>query len=286
MLAGSKFSVGFVVCTGLLFLLDQRVNGEESETLTATAEIRSPLANPQPRTSVASFSAETDAPFANIRAALSVAKQKANELESYTSMMELQEEVNGQLKSLSNIKLKLRKQPFSVYMRWEGNGQEALFVNGRNSGRLLAKPPNGLAAIKRLWRLDPESRMAKQGCRYPITASGLENLVNRVHAFYSERDDWTLAVTCCASQAAEAGSDFSIYEMRFMNREFSPVYSTSRLSFEVSSGLLLRVQNYGWTEEPAQRLLEHYVFRSVDSSAELGDRDFDENNSEYEFVAP
>jgi len=200
-------------------------------------------------------------------------------------MMEMQEEVNGHLKPLSTIKFKLRKQPFSVYMRWEGNGQEALFVNGQNADRLLAKPANGLAAIKRLWRLDPESRMAKQGCRYPITASGLENLVNRVHAFYSERDDWTSAVTCCASQTAEAGSEFSIYEMRFLNRECSPMYSKSRLSFEVSSGLLLRVQNYGWTQEPAPRLLEHYIFRSVDPSAELGDHDFDEKNSEYEFVA-
>lgn len=285
MLTGSKLSIGFVVCSGLLCLLGQRGNGEESEAIKANAETELPLESPQPRTSAAGFSTETAALFADMRAALSVAKQKANELESYTAMMEMQEEVNGHLKPLSTIKFKLRKQPFSVYMRWEGNGQEALFVNGQNADRLLAKPANGLAAIKRLWRLDPESRMAKQGCRYPITASGLENLVNRVHAFYSERDDWTSAVTCCASQTAEAGSEFSIYEMRFLNRECSPMYSKSRLSFEVSSGLLLRVQNYGWTQEPAPRLLEHYIFRSVDPSAELGDHDFDEKNSEYEFVA-
>lgn len=117
MLACSKFSNGFLVLTALLILLDQRVTGEESETLTATTEIQSPLANPQPRTSVASFSAETAAPFADMRAALSVAKQKANQLESYTAIMEMQEEVNGHLKSLSNIKLKLRKQPFSPDVR-------------------------------------------------------------------------------------------------------------------------------------------------------------------------
>ena len=285
MLAGSKLSIGFVVCAGLLCLLHQRMKGEEFEALKASVENRSPIHSPQSPNSTSGVATEGAALFAEMRAALSTARQEASELESYTAVMEMQEEVNGQLKPLSNIKFKLRKQPFSVYMRWEHNGQEALFVDGQNSGRLLAKHANGLAAIKRLWRLDPESRMAKQGCRYPITASGLENLVNRVHDFYSERDDWTSAVTCCASLAAEAGTDFSIYEMRFKSREFSPIYSASRLSFEVSSGLLLRVQNYGWTELPAPRLLEHYVFRSVDPSAELGDHDFDEKNSEYEFVA-
>lgn len=285
MLASLKLSIGLVVCTAMLCLLDQRKNGDKSEESTAIAEVQSSDENSQPERSPAIAATERLDPFADMRAALSVAKQKANELESYTAMMEMQEEVNGQLKPLSNIRFKLRRQPFSVYMRWESNGQEALFVDGQNAGRLLAKPANGLAAIKRLWRLDPESRMAKQGCRYPITASGLENLVNRVHDFYSEHDDWTTAVTCRASQTAEAESEFSIYEMQFKSRTLSPVYSTSRLSFEIHTGLLLRVQNYGWTEEPTPRLLEHYVFRSVDPSAELGNEDFDEKNSEYEFVA-
>ncbi len=92
-------------------------------------------------------------------------------------------------------------------------------------------------------------------------------------------------MTCCGSQTTEAESDFSIYEMRFRNREFSPVILRVDFLSRVAPDLLLRVQNYGWTEEPTPRLLEHYVFRSVDPSAELGDEDFDEKNSEYEFVA-
>lgn len=280
----SKLFTRAFVCSGIMCVLTQQMTGQDPDAPTSAAVETGVDFASQPQASSADSSLITTAMFADMRAALSVAKSKARELGSYTATMEMQEEVNGQLKPLSNIQIKLRQQPFSVYMRWDGNGQEALFVDGRNAGRLLAKPANGLAAIKRLWRLDPESRMAKQGCRYPITASGIENLVNRVHDFYSGQDDWTSAVTCSASQATEGDAMFMVYEMQFLDRDLSPMYLKSRLSFEKSSGLLLRVQNYGWTDETSPRLLEHYVYRSINPAPGLEDHDFDEKNSAYEFV--
>jgi hypothetical protein len=76
------------------------------------------------------------------------AHAKASALTSYTAMMEMHKEVNG-------------------------------------SPRLPVKPTKGLATLKRLWRLDPNSRMAKQSCRYPITDFGIEKLVSRMQGIQS-----------------------------------------------------------------------------------------------------
>jgi len=220
-----------------------------------------------------------------MRAALATAKLRARELTSYTAILEMQEEVSGSLREMDSIQFKLRQQPFSVYMRWHDSGQEALFVRGRNEDRLLAKPANGLAALKRLWRLDPDSRIAKQACRYPITESGIENLVNRVHEFYDSRDDWTSAVSCSVLKSSEADNVVTEYSMQFRDKSVSPEYLKSRLCFDQTTGLLIVVENFGWTDEESPRVVEHYAYRTINQSAELSDSDFDEKNSEYEFVA-
>ena len=220
-----------------------------------------------------------------MRAALATAKSQAHELSSYTAILEMQEEVNGNLRAMDSIQFKLRQQPFSVYMRWTSNGQEALFVRGRNDDRLLAKPASGLASLKRLWRLNPDSRMAKRSCRYPITESGIENLVNRVHEFYAARKDWSSAVNCSVSNLNETEHVVTEYCLHFRDKSVSPDYQESRLSFDQATGLLIVVQNFGWTDDKSPRIVEHYAYRAIDRSAELRDSDFDEKNSEYEFVA-
>lgn len=220
----------------------------------------------------------------SMRAALEIAKLRARELTSYTAILEMQEEVNGNLREMDSIQFKLRQEPFSVYMRWTDTEQEALFVRGRNKDRLLAKPTNGLASLKRLWRLDPDSRLAKQSCRYPITESGIENLVNRVHEFYAARNDWSSAVNCSVSNLSEGDNVMTEYCLLFRDKSVSPEYLKSHLTFDGATGLLVVVQNFGWTEDESSRVVEHYAYREIDQAAVLNDNDFDEKNSEYEFV--
>ena len=53
-----------------------------------------------------------------MRAALATAKSRARELTSYTAILEMREEVRGKLRDTEIIQVKLRQEPFSVYMRW------------------------------------------------------------------------------------------------------------------------------------------------------------------------
>ena len=286
----SKLIIGIAVSAGFISFLNYSLPQADSEDAVRPTALHPQLmaGNEESRPAVLpapdSLSNTTEA-FTSMRAALAIAKLRARELTSYTAILEMQEEVNGNLRAMDSIEIKLRQQPFSVYMRWTDNDQEALFVRGRNEDRLLAKPVGGLASLKRLWRLNPDSRMAKQSCRYPITDSGIENLVNRVYEFYAARSDWSSAVNCSVSKLSESGDIVTEYCLQFRDKSVSPEYLKSRLCFEQATGLLIVVENFGWTDEESPRIVEHYAYRAIDQTATLSDRDFDEKNSEYEFVA-
>lgn len=284
----SSLAIGVSVFAGLLASLNNSLPQADSQDAAAPTALCSQVEEDTVRLSALSETGDEPdsvAVFTDMRAALAIAKSRAHELTSYTAILEMQEEVNGRLREMNNIQFKFRQEPFSVYMRWTANGKEALFVRGRNDDRLLAKPANGLAALKRLWRLDPDSRMAKQSCRYPITDSGIENLVNRVDQFYAGRSDWSAVVNCSVAKSSQAGRSVTKYCMLFRDESVSPEYLKSQLCFDQATGLLTDVQNFGWTDDKSPRIVEHYAYSEIDLSAIMNDNDFDEKNSEYEFVA-
>ena len=76
--------------------------------------------------------------------------------------------------------LKIRHKPFSVYLKFlapDGvRGQEAIYVEGQNDGRLWVHRGPLLGTLS----LRPDSPAAMNRGRYPITEIGLVNLVRRL----------------------------------------------------------------------------------------------------------
>lgn len=277
------------VCMSFISSLGHSSSGSAVEEIVAIA------ANPVessavPGSAPASVAVETLTPANNreilerMHADLATAQAKAASLASYTATLEMQEEVNGSLRPLDSIQIKIRQEPFSVYMRWNESTQEALFVDGKNDNRVLVKPTKALAALKRLWRLDPDSRMAKQNSRHPITSLGIEKLVKRVQEFYAVRDDWSAVAECRESDADLAGVAVRVYDVRFRDKEISPLYLSGRYCIDKSTGLLIVVDNFGWSDGQEPCLLEHYAYHTINQTVPLEESDFDEKNSEYEFV--
>jgi hypothetical protein len=229
---------------------------------------------------------DTDAPdFASLQRVLDEAENASVQYTNYTATLELQEDLQGSLQPSENIKVKMRRAPFSVYMRWESKDQEAIFVEGQNNNRMLVRPTKALATLRRVWRLDPESRMAKQNCRYPVTDSGLEKLVTQTKLFYANRTDWANHVKCHYSADNVGGVDVTVFNAHFA-RAASPDFSHSRYFFDDKRGLMIGVENYGWTADDKEGLLvERYVYHAIDSKVALDDKDFDHENPEYSFVA-
>lgn len=214
---------------------------------------------------------------------LNQAEGSAAQLTTYTAVLEKQEEVQGELQDAEAIDVKMRHEPFSVYMCWHDDGKEVLFVDGKNDNRLLAKPTKGIAALK-VWKLDPESRQAQKNSRYPITESGLHKLAKRVANFYQSRPEGSDGLVCLVSDSRLSGHETVLYEVRFENPDASPEYSRSCCYFDKGTGLLIGLENYGWAKDhPESPLVERYVYRDLKCDAKLAESDFDAANPEYAF---
>lgn len=208
----------------------------------------------------------------------------AESMSVYTATFELQEEVNQKLRPVERITMKVRREPFSVFMRWTDSGQEVLYVSGENNNRVIVKPVGGLAALRRVWRLKPESRMAMRTCRHPITNAGLEMLAQRTRNFYVEQDNRSSVAACESMDATMLGQLVTIVTVQFRDQEQVPEYHSSRLVFDRNTQLLIAVDNFGWPEGDEPRLIEHYHFHQISGVQTLTDQDFAEANPEYNFV--
>lgn len=223
--------------------------------------------------------------FQHLAEHLKAARTAVEAMPGYTAILEMQEEVDDNLRPIDRVEFKTRRQPFSVYMRWSDNEQEALYVHGENDNRLIVKPTKGLAAIRRIWRLDPDSRMAKQTCRYPITDVGIENLVVRIQEFYGKQNNIAALAECRMEHSRFSNQDVVIFDIKFKDEAKIPAYSASRFCFDGETQLLIAVDNYGWSNDDKPRLIEHYFYDEIAVLPSPTDEEFTEENPEYHFVA-
>jgi hypothetical protein len=67
-------------------------------------------------------------------------------------------------------------------MKWIENphrGREVIYVEGKNEGKVIARPEGLLGAFLRIVRLNPEETRTENG-RYTIKDIGIGNLINRL----------------------------------------------------------------------------------------------------------
>ncbi|TWT40709.1 hypothetical protein KOR42_49120 [Thalassoglobus neptunius] len=206
------------------------------------------------------------------------------ERHQYTAQLEKQVAIDGRLRDPEVIQAKVRIEPFSVYLKWDDSGQEALYVKGKNRDRMVARVTEGIALLRDVWKLDPESRQAMQGCRYPITEFGLLRMSERVSEFYqNRRTDGGLE--CSHRTDFFRESPVVIFDIAFHSPQECPDYSLSKLYFDAEHKCLIGIENYGWSKDgrPGE-LVEKYLFHDIEFDAPLSEVDFSLENPSYKFV--
>ncbi len=105
-------------------------------------------------------------------------------IRDYSCTIVKRERIDGKLGEHEYMFAKIRSQPFSVYLYFLGpdsvKGQEVIYVAGHNDGNMLAHAGSGVRAMVGTVSLKPQSMLAMQGNRYPVTEIGVENLAKRL----------------------------------------------------------------------------------------------------------
>jgi len=207
----------------------------------------------------------------------------------YSANLVSRERVEGKLGEQEFFLAKIRHKPFSVYLRFDAptslKGQEVLFVDGANEGKMWA---HGVGVQRTLFKtvsLRPDGPIAMHGQRYPLTEIGLLNLTHRL------------------IEVGEQDIKYGECEVKFFKgakindrvctctQVIHPVprrnflFHLARVFVDDELNLPIRYESYDWPkkEGAAPELLEEYTYLNLKLNNGFTDADFDVHNPHYSF---
>jgi len=216
--------------------------------------------------------------------------RRLERLPGYTAEFSKQEVVDGELTDSQKMTLKLRHEPFSVYMKWtEGKpGQELLYVDGKNDGEMIVKPGGWKGRVLGTLKLDPNGSMALSESRHPVTEVGLVNLAKTILDYRYDEADWTEGYDCRYDRTEIDGRPCHRFTIVYDSPQDRPEYRKSVVCLDREWLAVTYIENYGWPAEdiPADRLdeetlVERYAYTDINLDTQLAAMDFDAANGKY-----
>ena len=217
-------------------------------------------------------------------------RPRINAIKDYTFTLIKQESINGKMYDPCMFDMKIRNEPFSVYLKYRAPekkaGTEAIFVKGRNNDKIQAKGV-GMLAVIGTTSLAPDSRFAMDGNKYPITEVGIARLVDLLIEV-GEND--ILNNYECNVQYYENTKVGS--RVCTCIRVTHPKPTPGKFPFHIANifiddelQLPIRYEAYDWpkSEKDKPMLLEAYIYSDLKLNVGLNDIDFDTKNPNYRF---
>ncbi len=249
----------------------------------ATAAGRNALADPSADPALAVLQLRDWA-----RAAVTDIKEN---IRDYSAVLLKRERSGGELSPVQMMFIKVRQQPFSVYMHFlappDRKGDEAIFVDGQNGGNILGHTTGLLNAVVGTVSLPPEGMIAMKGQLHPITQLGLLFLTQRLldHAEEQVREP-----TCrirFRPQAKINDIPCLCIEAAIPHPSAGHPQGTQmiRVFIDKQRKLPLRYEQYDWTGQPADKplLMEQYTYVDLKLNNGFTGADFDKRSPSYSF---
>jgi hypothetical protein len=232
--------------------------------------------------------------------ALKVAREQLdfqkNKVRDYTCKIVKRERINGELGDQQQMMAKIRNRqekngqvtaPFSVYLKFlepdSSAGREVIWVDGKNDGKLIAHEA-GLLNIKR-FSLAPDGLLAMFGQRYPIQKIGMQVLAEELIA-KGERD--RKRAECEVQFSENAAVDNRpcrmIQVLHPVKRDHFDFFK-AQIFIDRELNVPVRYAAWSWPESEGGKpvLEEEYTYRDVKLNVGLTDKDFDPDNTAYNY---
>ncbi len=227
------------------------------------------------------------------RDGLARVRQNVND---YTAILVKRERIGDELGDHEFMFAKVRNrkvennqlvQPFSVYLMFLKpstiKGREVLYVENQNEGKIVAHE-GGMKRMLGTHYLAPNSWLAMQGQRYPITDIGVENLLTKLIE-RGERDkshgDCNVTFT---PNAKVSGRDCTVLQVTHPQQAPHYDFHIAQVFIDNELQLPLRYAAYGWPKKGGEpEVLEEYTYQNLKINVGLTDADFDVNNASYSF---
>ena len=195
----------------------------------------------------------------------------------------------GTEKEPETIQLRIRHQPFSIYLKWitVRPGREIVFVDGMNDGNMYFSNGKFVRGLK----MPPDSDWVKDERRYPVTKFGLLFLAKRLHEILKNDLDRDLGNSTCQLIESNFGNrPTRLYTLEHDRQELSRHYRKAVVHIDKEWLIPVSFAAYTWpsnetdkSEVDKSTFIERYEYSEIDFEKVLVDADFDVMNPQYGF---
>jgi hypothetical protein len=203
-------------------------------------------------------------------------------IRDYSATLVKQERVDGELGEHQHIFLKIRHDPFSVYMSFlkPFQGREVLYVAGQNNNEMVVLE----AGFKRMlgkMNLAPEGMVAMRGQKHPVTRVGIRNLTERlIERFEADSQYAECEVTSDPTKKVSGRPATLVQIVHPIPRKNFYAHVT-RLFFDNELRIPIHYDTYMWPDQPGGQppLEESYTYTNLKINNGYSARDFDAQNN-------
>jgi Protein of unknown function (DUF1571) len=258
----------------------------EGEDSHGTSHLDKKPATPPTQDSTSPLSAEEASTAKAIRI-ITDCQARYQTVNDYTCTFYKRERVDGHLTPLHVMTMKVRTKPQSIYLRFQrpAQGREAIYIAGRNRGKILAHDVGFNKILAGTLQIEPTSAQAMEDNRHPITEAGIGPLIETLAKRWSAelnpedskmafRDDMLVGTRRC-----------SMIESTHPHRRPHLLFHKVRVFIDQELGLPIRFEAYNWPKLPHSEaeLTEEYSYSNLKLNVGLQDIDFDVANTAYSF---
>lgn len=208
------------------------------------------------------------------------AREALNDVHDYSAVFDKREQVGRKL-VVTKMNLKVRVEPFSVYLKFVEPkavaGRQVVYVKGSNSNNLLVQEA-GYKSILGIQPLQPTGSLAMADNRYPVTMIGLQKMLDLVIAQWeADRMQSDVSARIEADARLPTGEICTVYESIVPTPRAKVQFHITRLWINQQTHLAVRVEQLGFPHpgETDTPVFEDYTYSNIRTNVGLSDIDFD-----------
>ncbi len=189
--------------------------------------------------------------------------------------------------------IKLRQEPFSVYLRFidQNKGREVMYAGPRYQYKMMAhEAPGTLSSMVGTISLEPNSARAMQEGRHPITQIGMAKMMETLVMGWESEMKWNDPDDPKVYYYPNAKlNDGKIQCKACITRHETPKHPykfyETRVFFEKNSNFPIRLEEWALPTGRIRTayLIEQYIYTNIRTNVGLTDNDFDTRNPQYHF---
>lgn len=210
-------------------------------------------------------------------------------IQDYSCRFVKRERIDGKLAPHEFLFLKIRHEPFSVYLYALGphrnRGDEAIYVEGLNNGMVLAHTSGIRDRIAGTVELQPTSPRLMDNNLYPLTNIGMQNLLRKLINFQEYESRFgECEVNVYPDVKVDGRACDCVQVVHPVPRRNFKFYML-RVYYDQEYKIPIRFEAFSWPQQPGGEpvLIEEYTYMDLKLNRKLTDADFDANNPQYGF---